>query len=74
VAAKIKEFANATAAADATDDDDANESKKENDENNDDGIYEVLPSVINGEKGWILHWKEAKIYGKPLLTWWGAMA
>jgi hypothetical protein len=67
VAAKIKEFA--TAAAAAMDDDDADESKKENDEDNDDGVYRVLPSVTKGEKGWILHWKVAKSYGKPLLTW-----
>ncbi len=50
MAAKIKEFANATVAAAAMDDDDVDECKKENDEENDDDVYEVLPSVTKGEK------------------------
>ena len=56
-------------AAAATDDYDNDESKKDNDEEKNDSVDYVLPSVTKGGKHWILQRKQAKNYGKQLLTW-----
>ncbi len=64
MAAKIKEFANATAAAAA-----AMRARRRMMRIMMMVFMKCCPVSPKGGKDWILHWKVAKSYGKPLLTW-----